>query len=156
MFTTGVVDMGLDEKVRELINSLGGEIITLDVPVKTVKQAAEAVKSSPSNIIKSLLFIAEGNTPVLVIVSGDSKVDMKKLSRVFKNPRLASPPEVLALTGFRVGGVPPVGVAVKTIIDKKVLKNKYVYGGGGSINKLCKIDPRKIVEYQNAEVLDIT
>ncbi len=148
--------MDLDEKIRNLINSLGGEIITLDVPVKTVKQAAEAVKSSPRYIIKSLLFICEDNTPILVIVSGDSKVDMKKLSKLFKAPRLASPSEVLALTGFRVGGVPPVGVPVKTIVDKKVLKNAYVYGGGGSINKLCKINPRKIIEYQNAEVLDIT
>ena len=142
--------------LENIIRELGGEVIDLDVPVKTVSQAAEAVKVSPKNIIKSLICIVEEGEPVLVIVTGDSKVDLDKLSRLFGSVRLASPNEVKEITGFEVGGIPPVGLDIKTVVDRKVLENDYVYGGGGCIMRLSKLDPRKIVEYQGAEILNIS
>ena len=51
--------------------------------------------------------------------------------------------------------MPPVGVEVKTIVDPKVLENKFVIGGGGRIDKLSKLNPEKIVEYQKAIIVDI-
>jgi len=49
---------------------------------------------------------------------------------------LATPEEVKQITGFEVGAMPPVGVKVKTIVDPKVLKNEFVIGGGGRIDRL--------------------
>jgi len=141
--------------LEELIRKLGGEIINVGKPVKTVEQAVKATGSRPEQIIKSLLFISEKEGPILVIVDGKSKVDLNKLERMFGKVRLATPEEVRQITGFEVGAVPPVGVEVKTIVDPKVLENEFVIGGGGSIDKLSKLNPEKIVECQKAEVVDV-
>ena len=143
------------ENLEEVIRKLGGEIINVGKPVKTVEQAVKATGSRPRQIIKSLLFISEKDGPILVIVDGESKVDLNKLAKIFGKVRLATPEEVKQITGFEVGAVPPVGVKVKTIVDPKVLENKFVIGGGGRIDRLSKLNPEKIVEYQKAMIVDV-
>jgi Cys-tRNA(Pro) deacylase len=143
-----------ENKLEELVKKLGGEIINVGESVKTVEQAAKAIGANPKQIIKSLLFISE-KEPLLVIVDGESKVDLNKLAKLFGSIKLATPKEVKEVTGYEVGGIPPIGVKIKTIMDLKVLENEFVIGGGGGIDKLSKLNPRKIVEYQKAEVIDI-
>ncbi len=143
------------EKLEELVKKLGGEILNIKRPVKTVEQAVKATNTSPDVIIKSLIFISEKG-PVLVIVNGESKVDLKKLSKRFGLVRFASPEEVKKITGYEIGAVPPIGVKIHTIVDPKVLEKDFVIGGGGAIDKLSKLDPRKIVEYQKAEIMDVS
>jgi len=138
---------------EELIEKLGGEIINVGKPVKTVEQAVKETVSKPKQIIKSLLFISE-KEPILVIVDGESKVDLNKLAKIFGKVRLATPKEVKRITGFEVGAVPPVGI-IKTIVDSKILGNEFVIGGGGRIDRLSKLDPEKIVEYQKAVIVDV-
>ena len=141
--------------IEGIIRSLGGELIILDKLVKTVEQAAKATGSKPEDIIKSLVFISE-KEPVLVIVPGHKKVNLSKLESIVGRCRLAKPSEVERLTGFTVGGMPPVGVPLRTIVDKSLLSKDVVIGGGGDINKLCRIGVDKIIEYQKAEVFDVT
>ena len=138
-----------------LVGRLGGEIIDVGRPVKTVGQAAKSVGLGLRQIVKSLVFVLEDGGALLVVVDGESKVDLEKLKKVFGFVRLAKPDEVKAFTGFEVGGVPPVGINVKTVVDRRVLENRFVYGGGGDTCKLLKIDPKKIVEYQKAKVMDV-
>ena len=143
------------ENLEELVRELGGEIIDVGKPVKTVEQAVEATGSNPKQIIKSLLFISEEEEPVLVVVDGESRVDLNKVAEIFGRVRLAKPKEVEQITGFEVGAVPPVGIRVKTVVDPRVLENEFVIGGGGRIDRLSKLSPRKIVEYQEAIVADV-
>jgi len=70
------------EELEELLRRLGGEIIDVGRPVKTVSQAVKATNSNPKQIIKSLLFISERG-PVLVIVDGVSRIDINKLAKIF-------------------------------------------------------------------------
>ena len=142
--------MGLEE----IVKSLGGEIINVGKPVKTVTQAVKATKASPRQIIKSIVLISEKG-PILAIVDGESKVSLEKIKQHFGEVRLATPEEVKEVTGFEVGGVSPVGIGIKTIVDPRVLENEFVIGGGGRIDKLCKLSPKKIVEYQKAEIIEI-
>ncbi len=144
----------IGEYLEKLIGKLDGELINVGKPVKTVEQAVKATDSKPKQIIKSLFFISEEG-PILVIVDGESKVDLNKLAKIFGKVRLATPEEVERITGFKVGAIPPVGVEVKTIMDPKVLENEFVIGGGGRIDRLSKLDPQKIVEYQGAMVVDV-
>ena len=146
----------MEEKLDDLVRRLGGEMINVGKPVKTVKQAVEATGLSPKQIIKSLLFISEDG-PILAIVDGSSRVDLAKLRKVVGGGevRLARPDEVKRITKYEVGSLPPIGVKARTIVDPRVLENRVVVGGGGSSDKLSKLDPRKIIEYQKAEVADI-
>ncbi len=135
---------------------LGGEILELKTSVKTVEQASRATGADPSQIIKSMLLISEREGAILAIVDGRSRVDLEKLSLRFGRTRLASPKEVKKLTGYEVGELPPIGLPIKTVIDPKVLEKSYVIGGGGAINRLIKIDPKKILEVQKAEIMEIS
>lgn len=135
---------------------LGGEILELKTSVKTVEQASRATGADPSQIIKSMLLISEKEGAILAIVDGRSRVDLEKLSLRFGRTRLASPKEVKKLTGYEVGELPPIGLPIKTVIDPKVLEKSYVIGGGGAINRLIKIDPKKILEVQKAEIMEIS
>lgn len=139
---------------EDLIRRLGGELIDLNKHVKTVAQAVKAIGVKPKQIIKSMLFIT-GKGPIIVIVDGESKVDVEKLGQLYGGARLASPKEVIEITGYEVGALPPVGVNIKTVVDKQVMENKAVFGGGGSVTRLLKLDPRKIVDYQKADIMDI-
>jgi prolyl-tRNA editing enzyme YbaK/EbsC (Cys-tRNA(Pro) deacylase) len=40
-------------------------------------------------------------------------------------------------------------------MDQRVLENEYVIGGGGAIDRLLRIRPERILEYQQAEVMDV-
>lgn len=140
--------------IEKIIESLGGEMINVGKHVKTVTQAAKATKVSQKQIIKSLVLVSEKG-PILAIVDGESKVSFEKIEQHFGKVRLATPEEVRKITGFEIGGVPPVGINTKTVIDPKVLENEFVIGGGGRIDKLCKISPRKIIEYQKAKIIEI-
>ncbi len=144
------------ESFEDLVKRLGGEILELKAPVKTVEQASRATGADPGQIIKSMLLISEREGAILAIVDGRSRVDLEKLSLKFGRTRLASPKEVKELTGYEVGELPPIGLPVKTVIDPKVLEKSYVIGGGGAIDRLIKIDPKKILEVQKAEVMNIS
>ena len=137
------------EKLEDIAKELGAEILDIRRPVKTVEQATRETGASPKQMIKSLVIISE-REPLLVIVDGESRVDMKKLEKPFGKCRFARPEEVKELTGYEVKGIP-----LRTIVDPRVLENDYVIGGGGAVDKLLKVRARKIVEYQNAEVRDV-
>ena len=141
--------------IKDLIRSVGGEIIELDVDVKTVSQASKATGLPPDHIIKSLVFIGEREA-ALVIVSGDKRVNLDKLARFIGKCRLATPREALMLTGFEVGGMPPIGVPLRTIVDSNLVDKEYVVGGGGDIKTLSKLKVDTIIKYQSAEIYDIT
>ncbi|MCD6243803.1 MAG: hypothetical protein J7J65_01025 [Candidatus Korarchaeota archaeon] len=57
-------------------------IINVGKPVKTVEQDVKATDSKPKQIIKSLLFISEEEGSALVIVDGESKVDLNELVKI--------------------------------------------------------------------------
>lgn len=61
-------------------------------------------------------------------------------------------------SGYSVGGIPPVGhkVNIRTVIDTKVMRKKFVYGGGGSDTSLLKIRPWDIKKLQDAMAKSIT
>ncbi len=133
---------------ESLVERLGGRIIETRGEVKTVRQAAKELGVREEQIIKTLVVIT-GEGPVLAILDGRSKLDLSKLG---EGARLASPSEVVAHTGYKVGEVPPVGIPLKTYVDERVLRWERVYGGGGSVRRLVELDPRVIVEHQKAEV----
>ncbi|MBO8179664.1 MAG: aminoacyl-tRNA deacylase [Archaeoglobus sp.] len=112
----------------------------------TVKEAAEELGCSKRQIIKSIVLVA-GDEAVIAIVDGTSSVDLKRVEKLIgKSVRVAEREEVLDLTGFPAGGVPPVGHNCKVILDERVLKNEKVYGGGGDEKHLLLISPSEIVE----------
>lgn len=124
----------------------------------TVIDAARALGVTPEHIIKTLIFLVDGN-PVVYITSGPQRVDSRVLARHFgvgrKKVKLADAETVLRLTGYPAGGVPPFGhrTPMPVLIDARVLSLPIVYGGGGDDHTMVRITPEELVRATGATVL---
>jgi prolyl-tRNA editing enzyme YbaK/EbsC (Cys-tRNA(Pro) deacylase) len=74
-----------------------------------------------------------------------------------KRVRLAGAAAVRAITGYPVGGVPPLGHPrrLRTLIDRRVLDQPEVFAGGGAVDALLRITPAEIVRVTGAEKVDV-
>jgi len=124
----------------------------------TVADAARALGVSPEQVIKTLLFLVDGQ-PVIYITNGPAKVDKRVLARLFgvgrKKVKLADGETVRRLTGYPPGGVPPFGhlTSLPVFIDAGVLEWPIVYGGGGDDHTMLRVAPAEIVRVTEATVI---
>jgi Cys-tRNA(Pro) deacylase len=124
----------------------------------TVDAAVRQLNITADKIVKSIVFIDQDGKPLLAIVSGDKRVDEKKLAQASnsKQVRIAKAREVEKFTGYKIGELPPVGHSLRTFVDSKVMSFDKVIGGGGSTHTLIEISPNDIVKLTNAKVCDIS
>lgn len=130
-------------KVKEHLKkfNLDKNIITLDSLSATVNEASSALKIDPDMVAKTLAFLVCDDA-ILIVMSGDSKVDNHKYKTYFgKKAKMVPASDVEALTNHPVGGVCPFGVPenVKIYFDESLRHYKYVYPACGSINTAIKI-----------------
>jgi len=141
-------------------NGVRAEFLSFEQPTSTVNASAEALGVPPEQIIKSLVFLA-GDKPHLVVVNGNTRVDYRKLADHWgltrKRIRMARPEEVLQISGYPTGGVPPFGLKLHlpTLVEKEVLLQEVVYGGGGDERTLLRIGPEELVRVTRATVVDV-
>ena len=141
-------------------HGIAAALAPMAVETPTVPAAAAAVGVSPSQIIKSLLFMIR-EEPVLVIASGETLVDRSVLAGRFgvgkKQVRLADAATVLRLTGYPAGGVPPFGhrTRVPVLLDRAVLAWDVIYGGGGDDRTLLRIAPGELARAAGAEWVEL-
>ena len=82
-------------------------VVTLDESTRTSQLAADALGCTVAEIAKSIVFKA-GEGAVVVVISGDRRVDAKKVSaHLGVKVGNADADAVKALTGYAIGGVPP-------------------------------------------------
>ncbi len=127
----------------------------------TAPAAAAAAGCELGQIVKSMLFIA-GGRPVLLLIAGDRRADTSKLAPLLGVPRkrikMASQAEVLALTGFEVGGVPPLGhlAPIETLIDRSLERFQTVYAAAGSVNAIFRVGREQLLKLTNARPAEIS
>lgn len=155
------VALGAFELSQFLIaNHITGEILHLAVPTPTVEAAARAVNAAPEQIIKSILFIVDGH-PVLAVACGTMNIGRGPIADLYgvgrKRVKLATPAQVLDISGYEVGAMPPFGhqQPLPTVIDHRVLDLAEAYAGGGAENALLRLDPREIARLTAARVMDL-
>ncbi len=105
-------------------------------------QAARSLGVEPGAVVKSLLFLADGE-PVLILVGGDRRADPKRLRQALKARRvmIAPPERVTEETGYPPGAVPPVGHPrpLPTWIDEDLSAHPTVYVSGGAQNVMIAL-----------------
>ncbi len=150
------------ERLRQFLAAGGSEaeIIKPPADAATVAAAADALGVHPSQIVKSLLFQNRQGDVILVVASGGYRVNRHRLAEItgMGHLKLASPATVAEITGFAVGGMPPVGhlTTLNVIVDPAVLVEPVVFGGGGQSDLLLRIRPDEIVRLTGATVADVT
>jgi len=139
---------------------ISGELLFLKVPTPTVEAAAQALGTTPENIIKTVLFTI-GEEHLLAIASGTLPIDRRRIAAHFgvgrKRVKLADPKTVLEVTGYPVGTVPPFGHKhpSHTLMDPRVLKREVAYAGGGAHNALVRLNPTDILRVTQGTVVEL-
>jgi prolyl-tRNA editing enzyme YbaK/EbsC (Cys-tRNA(Pro) deacylase) len=146
-------------KVQETLASLGatGAVMELDASTRTAGEAAAAVGTSVSQIVKSLLFL-HGDEPVLVLVSGIHRVSLPRLAEHLGGAvRRADADTVKRATGFVIGGVPPVGhpKPLRVLIDRALLDQAEIWAAAGTPHAVFPTTPEELVRITHGEVVDV-
>jgi prolyl-tRNA editing enzyme YbaK/EbsC (Cys-tRNA(Pro) deacylase) len=151
-------DKDLANFIKE--NHISAKIVYLEEKTPTVESASEALGVSSEEIGKSILFIADGK-PILVIANGTTRVGYKPLAKYLgmsrRKVKLASAEQVLALTGYQVGTVPPFGhiSQILTILEDGVCSQEIIYAGGGSVQSLMQIPLKELIAVTGAEIVSL-
>jgi Cys-tRNA(Pro)/Cys-tRNA(Cys) deacylase len=150
------------QRLASFVRAAGieAEIVFPDGPSATVAEAAATLGVPASQIVKSLLFETRQGDHLLVVASGELRIDRRRLADNAGLPhlKLASAATVLQQTGFPVGGMPPVGHQHQfpVIVDAAVLAEPIVFGGGGRTDAILRILPADIVRLNRATVSNVT
>ncbi|MGJ5837296.1 YbaK/EbsC family protein [Bacillus sp. G402] len=115
----------------------------------TVDLAASALGCEPERIAKTLSFLVNGQA-ILVVTSGDAKVDNKKFKEYFKTKAKMLPPqEVVDLVGHEIGGVCPFAIknGVSVYLDMSLKRFETVYPACGSSNSAIELTIKQLEKY---------
>lgn len=152
----------LDQYIRN--HGIAAALVSPPHETPTVPLAARAMGCAESQIIKSVVFLIKEDAtlrPTVVITNGTAPIDYRKLAALLgvgrKRLRLASADEVLAITGYPAGGVPPFGFSepLETLVDAGVMDQPVVYGGGGDERTLLRIAPAELLRVTGGRVVDV-
>jgi Cys-tRNA(Pro) deacylase len=125
---------------------------------RTAEDAARAVGCSVAQIVKSLVFVADGR-PVLALVSGSNRLDPERLAAALGvgEARRADGDEVRDATGYAIGGVPPFGhrARLPVVVDRGLLDHERVWAAAGLPDAVFAIRPDDLVRVSLGRLADI-
>jgi len=141
------------------LSSTGFGVTVKEFPegTRTAIDAARAVGCELGQIVKSLVFVA-GGKPVVALVSGSNRLDEHKLAAVAGKPVAKADAETArAATGYSIGGVPPFGhvTEVPVFMDRDLMRFPVVWAAAGRPDSVFEIEPGRLRELSNAEVVDL-
>ena len=150
------------ERVRRALDALGhaAQIIIAPEGTHTATEAAAVAGCELGQIVKTLAVYAAG-TPLLALVAGDRRLDDRRLAARFgvgrKQIKLADAAQVLALTGYPVGGVSPFGMpaALPALIDVSFRRFTTVWVAAGTASAIFPIALDDLGRYVNAKYVEI-
>lgn len=148
------------ERVRTVLVAAGlaAEVAEFPAGTRTAEDAARAVGTTAGQIVKSLVFLADG-TPILALVSGANRVDLRKLAAAAGARAIhkADADAVREATGFAISGVPPFGHRrpLPAYLDRDLLQYPVVYAAAGTPHAVFPIAPEALLRVSGAEEADL-
>jgi Cys-tRNA(Pro) deacylase len=125
---------------------------------RTAADAARAVGCEIGQIVKSLVFVADGE-PVVALVSGPNRADVARLGSAVgaTEVRRADANEVRDATGFAIGGVPPFGHTrrLRVVVDADLVRFDVVFAAAGLPDATFAIAPTDLVTIATGNVAEI-
>jgi prolyl-tRNA editing enzyme YbaK/EbsC (Cys-tRNA(Pro) deacylase) len=147
------------KRVQEALQAAGLETEVVDVPAgtRTAQEAADALETTVGQIAKSIVF-TQGDSGVVVVASGTNRVSEAKVSALTEAPvGRADADAVRRLTGFPIGGVPPLAHStdVTVLIDEDLMGFDEVWAAAGTPNAVFRTTGKELHEATGAKVADI-
>ncbi|MCW5749297.1 MAG: YbaK/EbsC family protein [Alphaproteobacteria bacterium] len=149
------------QKVEDWLTARGlaGRVTEMPGTTRTSAEAAAAIGCAVAQIAKSLLFRGrDSGRPVMVIASGVNRVDEAKVAALL-GERIARPDAdyVRTVTGYAIGGVPPVGhePPIITLIDADLLNLDPIWAAAGTPFAVFRLSAAELVSLTAGEVADL-
>jgi prolyl-tRNA editing enzyme YbaK/EbsC (Cys-tRNA(Pro) deacylase) len=148
-------------RVQAALHVLGvdAEVVELADSTRTAAEAAAAVGCELGAIVKSLVFRGAGSgEPVLVLVSGDNRADEARLAAALGEPvERADAGWVREMTGYAIGGVPPVGhpALLRTLVDEDLMRFDVVWAAAGTPRTVFPVAPATLIRAAGGTVAAI-
>ncbi|KAB2873040.1 MAG: YbaK/EbsC family protein [Bauldia sp.] len=142
------VERGLDARIRVMPDS-----------TRTAVEAAAAVGTTVGQIVKSLIFKGKkSGKAYLFLVSGTNRVDEHAVEKVLGEPIVRPDADfVREVTGFAIGGIPPLGHATRiaSYCDEDLLQYETVWAAAGTPNAVFSVDPAALREAIGAHIIAV-
>lgn len=142
------------QKIQDLLHSLGYNYTVIEhaESTRTAQEAADQAGCQLGQIVKSLIFRGKtSGKPILVLTSGPNRVDEKRISEYAGEPiGKADADFVRSVTGFTIGGVPPLGHVepMETYLDEDFLQFQTIWAAAGT--------PKAIFELKTEDLQKMT
>lgn len=123
---------------------------------RTAEQAAAAVGCELGQIVKSLVFLCDGE-PVLALTSGANRVDTARLGELLGGKiSRADADGVREATGYAIGGTPPFGHAqpLQAVVDRALLTYDTVWAAAGTPDTVFELTPDELLRASGAKTAD--
>jgi Cys-tRNA(Pro) deacylase len=151
---------GAEERVAAAAAAAGVGIEVRRFPegTRTAEDAAAAVGCAVGQIVKSLVFVADGQ-PVVALVSGAHRLDPVRLAAALGAERVerADGDAVREATGYAIGGVPPFGHAepLPVLMDRALLDHDLLWAAAGRPDAVFAVTPDDLERASGAVVADL-
>ena len=151
------------QRVQNTLIELGStsQVVELEASTRTAVEAAQAAGCEVGQIVKSLVFMLQTQQrpegePVLVLVSGTNRVHEKRLGRLLGGALARADADfVHQISGFAIGGVPPVGhkTPLRTLIDEDLFQYETIWAAAGTSNAVFRTTPPELQQISGAQVV---
>jgi prolyl-tRNA editing enzyme YbaK/EbsC (Cys-tRNA(Pro) deacylase) len=148
------------ERVAAFLREVGAEARLEEFAqgTPTARDAARAAGCEEADIVKSLVFLCDGE-PVLVLVPGDRRADRSKVADAVgaAKAKVAGAEDVELATGFAPGAVAPFPLTRvrEVLIEQALLSRETVWVGAGSDRHLAALSPAELVRLTRARPRDV-
>jgi prolyl-tRNA editing enzyme YbaK/EbsC (Cys-tRNA(Pro) deacylase) len=146
------------QKVQDVLTARGFDCTVIEhaESTRTAQEAADRAGCLLGQITKSLIFKGkQSGKPILVLTSGANRVNEKLISEYAGEPITRADPDfVRNVTGYAIGGVPPLGHAqpMETYLDEDLLQYPTVWAAAGTPNAIFELTPGALLEMTAAQV----
>ncbi len=150
------------QKIQNLLQELGYSYTVVEhaESTRTAQEAADRAGCELGQIVKSLIFRGKtSGKPILVLTSGPNRVNEKQISDYAGEPiGKADADFVRAVTGFAIGGVPPIGHAQKmeTYLDEDFAKYQTIWAAAGTPNAIFELKTNDLQLMTSGRVVKVT
>lgn len=150
------------KSVQEALDNLqiSCQVVQLSDSTRSAVEAADSIGCDIGQIVKSLIFkIKSSNQPVLILASGPNRVNEKAVESIITEAiGKADADFVRDITGFAIGGIPPLGHKQKIehiIIDEDLLKHEQIWAAAGTPNAVFNISSKDLVRVTKGKIAKI-
>jgi prolyl-tRNA editing enzyme YbaK/EbsC (Cys-tRNA(Pro) deacylase) len=149
------------QKIQDLLTTLGYPYTVIEhaESTRTAQEAADRAGCTLGQIVKSLIFKGkQSSKPILVLTSGANRVDEKRISG-YAGEAIGKADADFArtVTGFAIGGVPPVGYIQKmeTYIDEDFLQYPTIWAAAGTPNAIFELKTEDLQKMTGGRVVQV-